>query len=174
MIVYNDKSNLINQHEFFREMPASTRATLAARARVLTFGEGDRIFAKGDDGFGLLAVMSGTVRISVSSDGATVLKVVSTRLRRTSQQLEQASFGPMSSRLAQAILSIGRAGAPTGVPQGPIKMSQRQIGNLIGLSRESTNRYLRAWQRAGVIDLGPGAVSIRDWKTLERFAAEDA
>lgn len=226
MTTGTDKSKLLAQHDFFRDMPAATIAALTAHARVLTFDKGELIFAQGDEGFGLLAVMSGTVRISVSSDGATeltlrligadevfgeialldgqprtadatamtacrllllerrdflatlmaepsaalsLLKVVSTRLRRTSRQLEQASFGPMSSRLAQAILSIGR----TGGPQGPIRMSQRQIGNLIGLSRESTNRYLRAWHRAGVLDLESGAVTIRDWKTLARFAAED-
>jgi CRP-like cAMP-binding protein len=224
-----DKSALLNRHEFFRDMPASAIARFTAHARVLAFASGQRIFSKGDDGFGLLAVISGMVRISVQSDGATeltlnligpnevfgeialldgqprtadatamtacrvlllerrdflstlmaepsaaltLLKVVGGRLRRTSQQLEQASFGPMSSRLAQAVLSLGKVASPSGAPPALIRMSQRQIGNLIGLSRESTNRYLRAWQRAGVIDLHQGGFSILDRNALAKLAAE--
>lgn len=211
-----DKPNLLQRHEFFAEMSAPTIAKLAGRTRMMTVPRGERIFSKGDAGTGLLAVLSGLVRISVPSEGATeltlrlvaagevfgeialldglprtahataatasrllllerrdllavlmadpaaavtLLRVVSARLRRTSEQLEQASFGPMASRLAQALLAIARAG-PGG--DQAIRMSQREIGNLIGLSRESTNRHLRAWHRKGLIELQSGAVVIRD------------
>lgn len=50
-------------------------------------------------------------------------------------------------------------------------MSQREIGNLIGLSRESTNRHLRAWHRTGLIEIQAGAVVIRDREALLHLAA---
>lgn len=224
-----DKSALLQNHEFFREMPASAIAQLAAHSRVLTFVEGKRIFSKGDDGFGLFAVISGLVRISVPSEGATeltlrligadevfgeislldgeprtadatsmaasqllflerrdflatlmaepsaalvLLRVVSARLRRTSRQLEQASFGPMSRRLAQAVLSMGRVAGKSGSSPAVITMSQRSIGNLVGLSRESTNRYLRAWETDGIIAIVRGGLSIRDWIALAKLAED--
>lgn len=223
-----DKSALLKRHEFFREMPASAIARLAAHSRVLSFAEGERIFKKGDEGFGLLAVIAGLVRISVPSDAGAeltlrligtdevfgeislldgkprtadatamtasqllflerrdflatlteepsaaliLLRVVSDRLRRTSQQLEQVSFGSTSSRLARAILSIAKADMSAASPPS-IGMSQRKIGNLIGLSRESTNRHLRGWQRTGVIDLARGRLVILNRRALERLAEE--
>lgn len=223
-----DKTSLLSRHEFFADLPDATIARLAARLRVVKVGEGDRIFSKGDPGASLMAVVSGLVRISVPSEGATeltlrliasnevfgeislldgqprtahataatdchllllerrdllavlmaepaaaitLLKVVSTRLRRTSQQLEEASFGPMSTRLAQALLAMSRAGAGADGTAAPIRMSQREIGNLVGLSRETTNRHLRAWQRAGILGLQAGALVIRDGAALAKIAA---
>ena len=224
-----EKSALLMRHEFFRDMPPSVIARFVAHARVMTFVKAERIFSMGDEGFGLLAVISGLVRISVPSEsdteltlniiGAneifgeialldglprsadatalsdcrllllerrdflstlmaepsaalTLLKVVSSRLRRTSHRLAEASFGPMSSRLAQALLSVGKMADSSDGQKPHIRMSQREIGNLVGLSRESTNRYLRTWQRAGLVDLHPGGLSIQDWNALEKLAAD--
>ena len=224
-----EKSALLTRHEFFRDMPASAIARFVVHARVLAFVKGERIFSMGDEGFGLLAVISGLVRISVPSEsdteltlnmiGAnevfgeislldglprsadatamsdcrllllerrdfmstlmaepsaalTLLKVVSGRLRRTSHRLAETSFGPMSSRLAQAILSVGKLAEPRADQRPHIKMSQREIGNLVGLSRESTNRHLRTWERAGLVELHPGGLSILDWGALEKLADE--
>jgi CRP/FNR family transcriptional regulator, cyclic AMP receptor protein len=224
-----DKPYLLKQHEFFADMPAPTIAKLAARLRILSFRQGERIFSKGDAGAGLLAVLSGLVRISVPSEGkteltlrlieanevfgevslldgqprtadataampcrllslerrdllavllsdpaaaVTLLRVVSLRLRRTSEQLQQASFGPMSSRLAQALLAVARASPGDSASAGRICMSQREIGNLVGLSRETTNRHLRAWRRSGIIALHDGAVVICDAKALAALGSE--
>jgi CRP/FNR family transcriptional regulator, cyclic AMP receptor protein len=222
-----DKASLLKRHEFFAELPDATIARLAARLRVLKIGQGERIFSEGDCGSGLIAVVSGLVRISVSSEGATeltlrlvaagevfgeislldgqprtahataatachllllerrdllavlmnepaaavtLLRIVSGRLRRTSEQLQQASFGPMSARLAKALLALAEADTGQDNATTPIRMSQRDIGNLVGLSRESTNRHLRAWHRAEIIDLQTGMVVLRDRAALARLA----
>lgn len=103
-----------------------------------------------------------------------LLQIVSTRLRRTSEQLEQASFGPMSKRLAQALIALGATTAPNGPAPVRIRMAQRQIGNMIGLSRESTNRYLRQWHRDGLVSLEPGGLTIRDRQALAALAEDEA
>jgi len=61
------KRTLLTEHDFFRGMPADLVERLAARARLTSEPAGRVLFRKGDAGTGLLAVVSGIVRISVSS-----------------------------------------------------------------------------------------------------------
>lgn len=223
-----DKAALLTRHDFFRDLPATTIRRLSAHARVISFAAGARIFCKGDDGNGLMAVFSGHVRISVASEkdaelmlnlvgpgevfgeislldglprtadatamsrcrllhlerrdflaalldepsaALILLKVVSGRLRKTSQQLEQSSFGLMSSQLAQTLVSLAARTRAENASAATIRMSQKAIGNMIGLSRETTNRYLRAWHNAGVIALERGGLTILDSEALARLSA---
>ena len=41
-------------------------------------------------------------------------------------------------------------------------MSQRELGNLVGASREKVNRQLQVWRRAGIITIEEGTILIRD------------
>jgi CRP/FNR family cyclic AMP-dependent transcriptional regulator len=69
-----DKAGLLARHEFFREVAPDVIRRLGAHARLVSFRRGERIFAKGDPGLGLLAVVSGLVRISVpSKDGKEIV-----------------------------------------------------------------------------------------------------
>jgi CRP-like cAMP-binding protein len=180
---------------------------------------GRRIFSKGDEGLGLLAVLSGIVKISVVSengreivlnliganeifgeiallDGGArtadatalndcellvldrrdllrilmeepivsikLLEVVSSRLRRTSEQVEDLSFGDLSVRLAKALLRIADLQGTLDKPRPRITITQKELGQTIGLSRERTNWYLRAWEKAGAISLEKGGCIIND------------
>lgn len=224
-------ADVLRGHDFFKTMPPSAIARIFSHARVQSYPQGARIFAKGDAGHGLMAVIEGVVRISVRSDGETeltlnligpngifgeialldgeprtadataltacrllllerrdfmatladepsaalaLLKILSVRLRQTSRQLEHASFKPASQRLAQAILTLGRAAAGEDSGKARIRLPQRQIGNMIGLSRETTNRYLRAWHHSGVVTLEPGGLRIGNPAALEALAQDDA
>ena len=41
-------------------------------------------------------------------------------------------------------------------------LSQRALGEMVGASRESVNKHLQDWKRAGVIALEKGRILIRD------------
>jgi CRP/FNR family transcriptional regulator, cyclic AMP receptor protein len=61
-----------------------------------------------------------------------------------------------------------------GPPQRPgahvaLRISQRELGNLVGASRESINKHLQDWKRSGIIGLENGAIVIRDPAALEAF-----
>jgi len=43
------------------------------------------------------------------------------------------------------------------------------VGNLVGGSRESVNKHLQAWHRAGLIRLARGSIVIRDPAAIERL-----
>ena len=63
-----DKRAILGDHEFFRGLPLAIVHRLASHAHQVHYPPGRRIFSKGDAGQGLLAVLSGVVKISVPSE----------------------------------------------------------------------------------------------------------
>ncbi|SMH61967.1 Crp/Fnr family transcriptional regulator [Azospirillum agricola] len=98
-----------------------------------------------------------------------LLGVLCKRLRQTSEHLEDTLFLEASSRFARALGRLADGfGRP--VPEGlqlDIKLSQQQLGCLVGVSRESVNKLLNEWQRNGVIRLDAGRITILDREALE-------
>ncbi len=101
-----------------------------------------------------------------------LLSVLCERLRRTSEQLEDVTFRHLQSRLAKTLLRLGRsAGAPKGrALRIDLKLSQRDLANIVGATRESINKHLQLLQRSGVIGRDRGAIVIKDVAALERLA----
>jgi CRP/FNR family transcriptional regulator, cyclic AMP receptor protein len=93
-----------------------------------------------------------------------LLEVLCDRLRRTDQQISEIAFLGLPTRLAKALLRVGG-----GVPQAKLAMSQRELGTMIGGTRESVNRCLREWQRRGVIGLEEGWIILRNPVALEEI-----
>jgi CRP/FNR family transcriptional regulator, cyclic AMP receptor protein len=94
------------------------------------------------------------------------------RLRQTSEHLEDALLREAPSRVARGLL---RLAGTFGKPEGDgirldIKLSQQQIGNLIGISRESVNKYIVEWSRAGAIAVRNGYITILDQDALEEIS----
>jgi CRP-like cAMP-binding protein len=100
-----------------------------------------------------------------------LLEVLCGRLRKTSEQLEDAFFLDMPGRLAKALLAA-RTAAPGGGVQ--VQLTQRELGEMIGTARESVNKVLHTWQRDGLVDLRRGAIAIRQPEGLELLARGDA
>ena len=54
-------------------------------------------------------------------------------------------------------------------PSVELHVSQRELGNMAGGSRESVNKILQNWHRQGLIDLGKSSVFIHDIEKLKRL-----
>jgi len=84
--------------------------------------------------------------------------VLCARLRKTSELLEEALFLEGSSRLAKRLVHLAEVfGKP--VPGGvriDIPLSQQQLGNMVGMSRESMNKQLKQWRHDGLIRIEDG------------------
>jgi CRP/FNR family transcriptional regulator, cyclic AMP receptor protein len=92
-----------------------------------------------------------------------LLNVLCERLRRTSEQLEDVLFLDLEARIAKILLRFAEeGGAPQPGARVVLGMSQRELGNLVGASREKVNRQLQAWRRAGIITIEEGTIFIRD------------
>jgi CRP-like cAMP-binding protein len=104
-----------------------------------------------------------------------LIGVLCQRLRQTSEHLEDVLFYEAPSRLARWLLRLQESfGKPTATgTRLDIKLSQQQIGNLIGVSRESVNKHLVEWGRAGHLTVRQGFITIRDLDALERIAAAE-
>lgn len=100
-----------------------------------------------------------------------LMRVLCERLRRTSQQVEDVLFRSLQSRLAKVLLQIAGDLArpqPFGATLG-FRLPQRELATMAGGSRESVNKQLQAWHKAGLIELNRGAIVIRDAAAIERL-----
>jgi CRP-like cAMP-binding protein len=64
-------------------------------------------------------------------------------------------------------LAIPENGAADGRASECIRLTQRELGNAIGATRESVNKHLRAWQRKGWVRIADRLVVITDRAGLE-------
>jgi CRP-like cAMP-binding protein len=51
-----------------------------------------------------------------------------------------------------------------------IRLTQRELGNIVGMTRESVNKCLREWQRKGIIRVDDNAIVIVKRDALEEVA----
>lgn len=101
-----------------------------------------------------------------------LLAVLCQRLRQTSEQLEDTLFREAPSRLARMLLRLASSfGSPTreGI-RLEMKLSQQQIGSLVGISRETINKQMGEWSRAGYLSVESGFITLRSRDALERIA----
>jgi CRP/FNR family cyclic AMP-dependent transcriptional regulator len=99
------------------------------------------------------------------------IEILCSRLRRTSEQVQDVTFLNLPTRLAKALLQLTSAedGSPL---RGKVTITQREISQIIGRSRESTNKQLRAWAKRGWVRLERGGVSVIAPGKLTAIAAE--
>jgi CRP/FNR family transcriptional regulator, cyclic AMP receptor protein len=100
-----------------------------------------------------------------------LLRILCQRLRQTSEQVEDVLFRHLESRVAKALLLLAESATLHGVPGSPVELhvSQRELGNIAGGSRESVNKILQSWHKVGWIELGKGTILIRDLNAIARL-----
>lgn len=103
-----------------------------------------------------------------------LMELLCARLRRTSEQVEDVMFLDLEGRLAKALLRLAREQGRVGAPAAMVRITQRELGQIIGMSRESTNKALRDWQRRGWVALVKGGVELRDRAALVRHGGSEA
>ncbi|MGC2203441.1 MAG: Crp/Fnr family transcriptional regulator [Stellaceae bacterium] len=101
-----------------------------------------------------------------------LLRILCRRLRQTSEQVEDVMFRHLESRVAKALLQLVESAGLHGVgtPSVELHVSQRELGNMAGGSRESVNKIFQNWHRQGLIDLAKGSIVIRNLDAIERIA----
>src|SRR6202047_577444 len=100
-----------------------------------------------------------------------LLRILCRRLRQTSEQVEDVMFRHLESRVAKALLQLAESVGLHGLQSASVELhvSQRELGNMAGGSRESVNKILQNRHRQGLIDLGKASVLIRDLEALRRL-----
>jgi CRP/FNR family transcriptional regulator, cyclic AMP receptor protein len=101
------------------------------------------------------------------------IEILCSRLRRTSEQVQDVTFLSLPTRLAKALLQLTTS-AETAATRRKVAITQREISQMIGRSRESTNKQLRVWAKRGWIKLERGGLSLLAPDKLAAVAAEDS
>jgi CRP-like cAMP-binding protein len=102
-----------------------------------------------------------------------IIEILCARLRRTTEQVQDVTFLNLPTRLAKAVLRLA-AEAEKATPPQKVTITQREISQIIGRSRESTNKQLRVWSKNGWIRLERGAITVVEPNKLAELAAEGA
>jgi CRP/FNR family transcriptional regulator, cyclic AMP receptor protein len=224
--VARDTLSVLRQHPIFCDLGSEALDQLCRYAKHSTLKRGATIFSKGDPGNSLFAVISGTVKISISSaDGrSAILNLISageifgeiavldgqartadatansnceifaidrreflpfvrsqpalamkfiellcTRLRWTSDQVEQVILQNLPGRLAGALIRLTDKDKLT--PAGrTIAITQQEISEMVGMTRESINKQLRVWAGRNWVRLEHGAIVVLDTVPLQALA----
>jgi CRP/FNR family transcriptional regulator, cyclic AMP receptor protein len=218
----SDKLAVLRKHAIFRDLEPEALDQLCRYAKHSTLKRGTTIFSRGDFGNSLFAVISGTVKMSISSaegrsaifnligpgeifgeiallDGlprtadATAntnceifvidrreflpfvrsqpalamkfIELLCTRLRWTSDQVEQVILQNLPGRLASALLRLTEKHALA--PEGrTIAITQQEISEMVGMTRESINKQLRVWAARNWVRLEHGAIVVLNAESL--------
>lgn len=220
------KLSVLRKHPIFADLEPEAFDQLCRYARHTNVKRGTMIALKGDPGNSLFAVVSGTVKISLSSpDGRNAIlnligpgeifgemavldgeprsadvtahtncelyvidrrdflpfvrshstvamkfiELLCARLRRTSQQVEQVTLRNLPGRLAVTLLGLTEerkfdSGSST------LAITQQEIAEMVGMTRESINKQLRAWAARNWVRLEHGAIVVLDTSALHEQA----
>jgi CRP-like cAMP-binding protein len=101
-----------------------------------------------------------------------LLDVLCQKLQKTNQQVEETVFLDRPAKTAKALLRLAKEyGEETS--EGiriDLKLSQRELGNLIGLTRESVNKQMTEWREQGIVRHVDGFITIQDLNFLEEIS----
>lgn len=222
----NSKLSVLRKHPIFADLEADAFDQLCRYARHTTLKRGSTLFSRGDPGNSLYAVISGTVKMSISSpDGRNAIlniigpgeifgemalldgrarsadaiansncelfvidrrefipfvksqpglamkfiELLCERLRWTSDQVEQIILQNLPGRLASALLRLTEKHKLE--PQGrTIAITQQEISEMVGMTRESINKQLRAWASREWVRLEHGAIVVLNADMLRELA----
>jgi CRP-like cAMP-binding protein len=101
-----------------------------------------------------------------------LLSALAAKMRRLSDLVDEALFLDLSHRLARKLLALS-ALYGTHTDRGvriDLKFTQRELGELVGVSRESINKQLRTWTEEGILGTEDGHLNIVRSETLEWLA----
>ena len=222
----SSKLAVLRKHPIFCDLDPEAFDQLCRYAKHCTLKRGTTIVSKGDPGNSLIAVISGTVKISVSSpDGRSAIfnligageifgeiavldgqartadatantncelfiidrreflpfvrshpalamkfiELLCARLRWTSDQVEQVILQDLPGRLASALIRLTEKHKTE--PEGrTIAVTQQEISEMVGMTRESINKQLRAWAARSWVRLEHGAIVVLNAEPLQALA----
>ncbi len=101
-----------------------------------------------------------------------ILRTLSLRLRKTDDLLAEICFLSLSARLAKRLLELARSESE-GVNDSPplaMRMTQKDLASLLGVSRESVNKELKILREKGIVSTERSKIIILDQERLKKRA----
>ena len=95
------------------------------------------------------------------------IEMLCDRLRTNVEMLEERSFQPLPTRLARRLLHLADKLGPA---DGVIPVSQADLADFAGATREAVAKTLALWRAQGWVGLARGTVRVADRDALEEIA----
>ena len=101
---------------------------------------------------------------------AKLVVALTRRLRETNERISRQSFQTVPSRVAGVLSQlVAEENAEHGRDGVTIRMNQADLAQLAGTSRESVSRFLAVLERAGVVRVGRGRVTVLEPHRLRAY-----
>jgi CRP/FNR family transcriptional regulator len=121
----------------------------------------------------LLAVSAADMKALLERNAGITAKLVvalTKRLRETNERISRQSFQTVPSRVAGVLSQlVSEESAEQGRDGVTIRMNQADLAQLAGTSRESVSRFLAVLERAGVVRVGRGRVTVLEPQRLRAY-----
>jgi len=98
------------------------------------------------------------------------MRVLSERLRETDELIQDAVFLDVPARLAKRLLELAESYG-TETPRGimiSLRFTQQELATMVGATRESVNKHLRAYRSRGIIDVERQRIVVKKPADLQR------
>jgi len=113
----------------------------------------------------LLQFLENCPRVALS-----IIRVLSARLRYTTQYAESLAFLDVCGRVAAKLLELGeRYGVKRDGIEIELHLTQGELASWVGTSRESVNKVLRMFQGQGLIEVKDLKITLLDRRGLKRL-----
>jgi CRP/FNR family cyclic AMP-dependent transcriptional regulator len=104
--------------------------------------------------------------------GYQITKIMGLRLRRFHTRVEELLCKSAQARIAHTLLDLA---SDYGVPDNegvliPLRLNQADLGNLVGLARETVNMVLQDFKHRGLVEAGRRSIRINDPARLRTVA----
>jgi CRP/FNR family transcriptional regulator len=121
----------------------------------------------------VLALPASDMRRVIAGHGEIAAKLIvalTGRLRETNERVARQSFQTVPSRVAGVLSQLSAEEATLEGREGvTVRMTQADLAQLAGTSRESVSRFLATLERAGVVRVGRGRVTIVQPRRLRAY-----
>jgi CRP/FNR family transcriptional regulator, cyclic AMP receptor protein len=120
----------------------------------------------------LLGLPASDVRRVIADHGdiaAKLIVAITRRLRETNERVARQSFQTVPSRVAGVLAQLIAEEASEERPGITVRMTQADLAQLAGTSRESVSRFLATLERAGVVSVGRGRVTVLEPRRLRAY-----
>jgi CRP-like cAMP-binding protein len=102
--------------------------------------------------------------------GLHVTKLMGQRIQTFCTRVEELLGKSAPARLAHALLELSHQ---HGIKDGagvliPLRLSQGELGKLVGLTRETVNAILQVWREQGIVEVDRRRIRLRDSERLAR------
>jgi len=93
-----------------------------------------------------------------------LLQLVCKRVRWMTNLVADSAFRSVPQRMATQLAHLAR---PDDAGRGAeVQISQAELAQFLGITRQVVNQHLQTWQRAGLVELKRGTIRIRDMQAL--------